>query len=41
VYEADDDSLAVSTYVWRGQDWGLTALRRFPRGSEPLAVQRI
>ena len=40
VYEADDDSLAVSTYVWRGQDWGLTALRRFPRGSEPLAVER-
>jgi len=39
VYEADDDSLAVSTYVWRGHDWGLTALRRFPRGSEPLAVR--
>jgi 3',5'-cyclic AMP phosphodiesterase CpdA len=40
VYEAHDDSLAVSTYVWRQQDWALTALRRFPRGSEPLAVQR-
>jgi len=41
VYEAHDDSLAVSTYVWRGQDWGLTAVRRFPRGSEPLAAPRI
>src|SRR6476619_7315067 len=30
VYEASGDELLVQTYVWRGQDWGLTALRRFP-----------
>ena len=30
-------SLRVDTYLWRGEDWGLTAVRRFPRGSEPLA----
>jgi 3',5'-cyclic AMP phosphodiesterase CpdA len=39
VYEAHDDKLVVETYVWREQDWGLTAVRRFPRGSEPLQVQ--
>ena len=36
VYEADDDALAVQTYVWRDDDWGLTAERLFPRGREPL-----
>lgn len=36
VYEARDDQLLVETYVWRGDDWGLTAVRRFPRGREPL-----
>jgi 3',5'-cyclic AMP phosphodiesterase CpdA len=36
VYQAHDDSLDVQTYVWREDDWGLTALRRFPRGREPL-----
>ena len=39
LYEAHEDSLTVSTYVWREDDWGLTALRRFPRGREPLAIQ--
>ena len=39
VYEASDDDLVVTTYVWREDDWGLTALRRFPRGSEPLKTQ--
>jgi hypothetical protein len=29
----------VQTYIWRGDDWGLTAIRRFPRGREPLATQ--
>jgi len=38
VYEARDDQLLVETYVWRGDDWGLTALRQFPRGREPLAA---
>ena len=36
VYEADAAEISVQTYVWRAGDWGLTAIRRFPRGSEPL-----
>ena len=35
-YEAAADSLRVETYVWRGDDWALTGLRRFPRGRAPL-----
>lgn len=39
VYEASERSLGIRTYVWRGDDWGLTAVRRFARGREPLAVE--
>jgi 3',5'-cyclic AMP phosphodiesterase CpdA len=39
VYESEDDSLSVHTYIWREDDWGLTAIRRFPRGREPLVAQ--
>jgi 3',5'-cyclic AMP phosphodiesterase CpdA len=39
VYTVREDSLVVETYVWRENDWGLTATRRFPRGSEPLEVE--
>jgi 3',5'-cyclic AMP phosphodiesterase CpdA len=39
VYEATTDSLLVQTYVWRADDWGLTGLRRFPRGRAPLAAE--
>ena len=39
VYEALADAILVQTYVWREDDWGLTALRRFPRGREPLATE--
>jgi 3',5'-cyclic AMP phosphodiesterase CpdA len=39
VYEASDESLLVQTYVWRDEDWGLTAVRRFPRGRAPLSSQ--
>jgi 3',5'-cyclic AMP phosphodiesterase CpdA len=39
VYETEDDALSVHTYIWREDDWGLTAIRRFPRGREPLAAQ--
>jgi 3',5'-cyclic AMP phosphodiesterase CpdA len=39
VYEFDEDELTVETYIWREDDWGLTAIRRFPRGREPLAAQ--
>jgi 3',5'-cyclic AMP phosphodiesterase CpdA len=39
VYEASESSLLVQTYVWRTDDWALTALRRFPRGREPLSSE--
>ena len=39
VYEASSDALLVQTYVWREDDWGLTALRRFPRGRAPLSSE--
>jgi 3',5'-cyclic AMP phosphodiesterase CpdA len=39
VYEATQDSLTVETHVWRDDDWGLTAVRRFPRGREPLVTE--
>ena len=39
VYDVRDDSLLVETYVWRENDWGLTAARRFPRGREPLRTE--
>jgi 3',5'-cyclic AMP phosphodiesterase CpdA len=39
LYEAHADSLLVQTYVWREDDWGLTAARRFPRGREPLRTE--
>jgi 3',5'-cyclic AMP phosphodiesterase CpdA len=39
VYESEENALSVQTYIWRGDDWGLTAIRRFPRGREPLATQ--
>lgn len=32
VYEVGDTTLTVSTHIWRGGDWGLTARRVFPRG---------
>jgi 3',5'-cyclic AMP phosphodiesterase CpdA len=35
-YEADESELRVLTYVWRDAQWGLMALRRFPRGTDPL-----
>jgi 3',5'-cyclic AMP phosphodiesterase CpdA len=39
VYECNENSIVVETYVWRDDDWGLTAMRRFARGREPLAVE--
>ena len=36
LYEATDASLTVETYVWRGNDCSLNAVRRFPRGLAPL-----
>jgi len=36
LYEADAAELSAQTYVWRGGDWSLTAVRRFPRGAGQL-----
>jgi len=41
VYEIGADTLSVHTYISRLDDWGLTAVRRFPRGREPLAVDPV
>jgi 3',5'-cyclic AMP phosphodiesterase CpdA len=41
VYEIDEHALTIQTFIWRVDDWGLTALRRFPRGREPLAVDPL
>ena len=38
VYEIDETRLTVSTHIWRGNDWGLTARREFPRGLGVLAL---
>lgn len=38
VYEASADELGVQTYIWRETGWALTAVRRFPRGREPLST---
>jgi 3',5'-cyclic AMP phosphodiesterase CpdA len=38
VYEIGERTLSADTYIWRGDDWGLTARRLFPRGLGPLAV---
>jgi 3',5'-cyclic AMP phosphodiesterase CpdA len=39
VYECSESSIRVETYIWRENDWGLTAVRTFARGREPLAVE--
>jgi len=41
IYEVHPDRLRVHTYIWREDDWGLTAEREFPRGREPLEVERV
>jgi 3',5'-cyclic AMP phosphodiesterase CpdA len=39
VYEIAEDAISLQTFIWRTDDWGLTAVRRFPRGREPLSVE--
>jgi 3',5'-cyclic AMP phosphodiesterase CpdA len=39
VYEPGERTVTVHTYIWRGDDWGLTARRTFPRGFGALEVQ--
>ena len=41
VYRAEHETLSVDTYIWRDDDWGLTAVRTFPRGRRPLAVDVV
>ena len=41
VYEYGRETLRVETYIWREEDWGLTAVRRFARGREPLATEDV
>jgi 3',5'-cyclic AMP phosphodiesterase CpdA len=41
VYEATAETLLVQTYTWRDDDWGLTGVRRFPRGRAPLTVEEV
>jgi 3',5'-cyclic AMP phosphodiesterase CpdA len=41
VYRADERTLTAETYIWREDAWGLTAVRTFPRGREPLAVDPV
>jgi 3',5'-cyclic AMP phosphodiesterase CpdA len=41
VYRAGETSITVETSIWRQDDWGLTAVRTFPRGREPLAVESV
>jgi 3',5'-cyclic AMP phosphodiesterase CpdA len=36
LYEAEPAELRAQTYVWRDGEWGLTAVRRFPRGTGSL-----
>lgn len=40
-YFAGEGRLRVETYIWRDDDWALTAVRRFPRGRGPLAVEPL
>jgi 3',5'-cyclic AMP phosphodiesterase CpdA len=41
VYVADSEALFIETYTWRDEDWGLTGVRRFPRGRAPLSVEEV
>ena len=39
VYEIGNEAVRILTYIWREDGWGLTAVRTFPRGREPLAFE--
>jgi 3',5'-cyclic AMP phosphodiesterase CpdA len=41
VYGSDPTTLVVSTYMWRGDAWELTAARTFPRAGHPLAERPV
>jgi 3',5'-cyclic AMP phosphodiesterase CpdA len=39
LYEIAPRAVRILTYIWRDDGWGLTAVRTFPRGREPLAFE--
>ena len=39
VYDADDTTLTARTFIWRDEGWGLTAVRTYPRGRQPLPFE--
>jgi 3',5'-cyclic AMP phosphodiesterase CpdA len=39
IYEVAERAMRILTYIWREDGWGLTAVRTFPRGREPLAFE--
>jgi 3',5'-cyclic AMP phosphodiesterase CpdA len=39
VYDVSSDRVRIETSIWRGDDWGLTAVREFPRGRELISVE--
>jgi len=41
LYDCDEDTIRIDTYVWRDGDWALTAVRQFPRGRQALAVEPV
>jgi 3',5'-cyclic AMP phosphodiesterase CpdA len=41
VYDISSNRIRVETSIWRTDDWGLTAVRVFPRGREPLASAQV
>jgi 3',5'-cyclic AMP phosphodiesterase CpdA len=41
LYRADERTIVAETYIWRDDDWGLTAVRTFARGREPLVVDPV
>jgi len=41
VYEIEAAALRVLTYIWREDGWGLTAVRVFPRGRQPLSFESL
>jgi 3',5'-cyclic AMP phosphodiesterase CpdA len=40
VYEAEETTLRVSTYIWHGRTFALTAERLYPRGARTLSSAR-
>jgi 3',5'-cyclic AMP phosphodiesterase CpdA len=36
-YQVTEDAIEIETRVWHDRDWVLTGVRRFPRGTRPLA----